>query len=426
MGRQMHDRRRPRRCCSPTSSTRAGTRSPTAASPAATAPWSARPASAPRSRTSSDLAGARAERTRRWDSCFTLDFSYIHGGSVRAAPDSRYRQWMTHKLATWIDQFGTSGCVGCGRCITWCPVGIDITEEVAAPSATATRTGARPDIGDRRTSSRSSASIRSSPGLDGALRPADRRLRPRTSRFERRRVPVPRGRAGRPVLPDPPRPGRARDRRARARRGHVPDARRRRDRRRVLADPALPLDLDARALEAVRAIGVDASLPARQVRGRPRPRLRADEALRAGPGPSGCRRRACSCSTSTATMPERRRQRPSPADPMAAAASARVRARRRDELADVWTLDLDPGAERPRRFAPGPVQHALRLRRRRGGDLHQRRSRPTPGRLVHTIRAVGAVSAALARLEPRRRRSACAGRSAPAGRWRGGAGTRRA
>ncbi len=80
----------------------------------------------------SDLAGTSAERVRKWDSCFTMDFSYIHGGSVRKAARSRYRQWMTHKLATWIDQFGTSGCVGCGRCITWCPVGIDITEEAAA------------------------------------------------------------------------------------------------------------------------------------------------------------------------------------------------------------------------------------------------------------------------------------------------------
>jgi len=80
----------------------------------------------------SDLTGERAERWRRWDSCFTMDFSYIHGGSVRASAKSRYRQWMTHKLATWIDQFGSSGCVGCGRCITWCPVGIDITEEVRA------------------------------------------------------------------------------------------------------------------------------------------------------------------------------------------------------------------------------------------------------------------------------------------------------
>jgi sulfhydrogenase subunit beta (sulfur reductase) len=79
-----------------------------------------------------DLSGTQSERVRRWDSCFTLDFSYIHGGSVRATPRSRYRQWMTHKLSTWFDQFGTSGCVGCGRCITWCPVGIDITEEVRA------------------------------------------------------------------------------------------------------------------------------------------------------------------------------------------------------------------------------------------------------------------------------------------------------
>jgi ferredoxin len=79
-----------------------------------------------------DLDGAHVERRQRWDSCFTVDYSHIHGGAVRGSARARYRQWMTHKLATWIDQFGTSGCVGCGRCITWCPVGIDITEEARA------------------------------------------------------------------------------------------------------------------------------------------------------------------------------------------------------------------------------------------------------------------------------------------------------
>jgi ferredoxin len=79
-----------------------------------------------------DLTGDHTERWQHWDSCFDLDFSYLHEGPVRSSGKSRYRQWLTHKLSTWYDQFGSSGCVGCGRCITWCPVGIDITEEVAA------------------------------------------------------------------------------------------------------------------------------------------------------------------------------------------------------------------------------------------------------------------------------------------------------
>lgn len=80
----------------------------------------------------SDLQGDHVERHRQWDSCFNLDFSYMNGGNVRNDIRSRYRQWLTHKLASWIDQFGSSGCVGCGRCITWCPVAIDLTVEVAA------------------------------------------------------------------------------------------------------------------------------------------------------------------------------------------------------------------------------------------------------------------------------------------------------
>lgn len=76
-----------------------------------------------------DLAGEHAERWRSWDSCFSVEFSHMHGGATRRSTTSRYRQWMTHKLSSWVDQFGSSGCVGCGRCIAWCPVGIDITRE---------------------------------------------------------------------------------------------------------------------------------------------------------------------------------------------------------------------------------------------------------------------------------------------------------
>jgi ferredoxin len=71
-------------------------------------------------------------RERTWSSCFSIDHSYLHGGAVRPTTQSRYRQWMTHKLSSWWDQFDTTGCVGCGRCVTWCPVGIDITEEASA------------------------------------------------------------------------------------------------------------------------------------------------------------------------------------------------------------------------------------------------------------------------------------------------------
>lgn len=80
----------------------------------------------------SNLSNTEVSRVRPWDSCFNVDFSRTAGGIVRDDVRSRYRQWLTHKLATWEDQFDVSGCVGCGRCITWCPVGINLTKEVAA------------------------------------------------------------------------------------------------------------------------------------------------------------------------------------------------------------------------------------------------------------------------------------------------------
>jgi ferredoxin len=78
------------------------------------------------------LDGASSEHIREWDSCFSEGHAYLHGYPVRPEIKHRFRQWMTHKLGSWHAQFGRSGCVGCGRCITWCPVGIDITAEAAA------------------------------------------------------------------------------------------------------------------------------------------------------------------------------------------------------------------------------------------------------------------------------------------------------
>ena len=138
--RRAHEDRRPGRRppasttgCSRTSTTSAGRRSPSAASRARTARSSARPASAARSSGSRDLDGADSTSLRVWDSCFTGNFGIMADGvNARPRPKDRYRQWLTHKFATWWDQFGSWGCVGCGRCITFCPAAIDIREELAA------------------------------------------------------------------------------------------------------------------------------------------------------------------------------------------------------------------------------------------------------------------------------------------------------
>ncbi len=144
-------RRRRARVCSPaTSSTPAGRTSPPAASPAATARSCARPASAPpsRRRPTSPVPSSRPGAGIRASTSPTPTSTAAPSASPTR---SRYRQWMTHKLSTWVDQFGNSGCVGCGRCITWCPVGIDITEELAAIAASdgATKTDEPTAVRDR-------------------------------------------------------------------------------------------------------------------------------------------------------------------------------------------------------------------------------------------------------------------------------------
>ncbi len=80
----------------------------------------------------SDLLGTETTSNREWASCFSLDFARVAHGNFRPRVKDRYRQWLTHKFSTWVDQFGSYGCVGCGRCITWCPVGIDVRKELMA------------------------------------------------------------------------------------------------------------------------------------------------------------------------------------------------------------------------------------------------------------------------------------------------------
>jgi len=92
----------------------------------------------------SDLDGLQSVADRTWGSCFTLGFSRVAGGNFRPRVQDRYRQWLTHKFATWWDQFGSSGCVGCGRCVTWCPVGIDVRDELYAIAGS--RSGTRAAI----------------------------------------------------------------------------------------------------------------------------------------------------------------------------------------------------------------------------------------------------------------------------------------
>ncbi len=70
------------------------------------------------------------EHIRSWDSCFSDDHGYTHGHIFRQGTKKHYQQWLNHKFIYWHEQFGTSGCVGCGRCMTWCPAKIDITKVV--------------------------------------------------------------------------------------------------------------------------------------------------------------------------------------------------------------------------------------------------------------------------------------------------------
>jgi ferredoxin len=75
-----------------------------------------------------DLSLQKGKRIRELDSCQLLEYGEVaQGGNFRRNRNDRVRHWMMCKLGAAAG--GThSSCVGCGRCIRNCPVGIDITE----------------------------------------------------------------------------------------------------------------------------------------------------------------------------------------------------------------------------------------------------------------------------------------------------------
>ena len=296
----------------------------------------------------------------------------MHGGAARVSAPSRYRQWMTHKLSTWWDQFDTSGCVGCGRCITWCPVGIDITEEAAAIRAT---DGARRKEEARcrvRRLNSSRAACRCSPT---SIRPRSRssRAAPSIGHFAAGELLAREGapadtffavREGRVALELVAPAARDRDR----------DARPRRRLRLVVAVRAVPLAVRRARRRARARAGVRRRLPAREDRARRRARLRPDAPLRRPSCSSVCKPPVCDSSMSTATRP---------ADSAAAGTMVprayRVVRRRRD-TADTWTLTLEPRRGRADwRTGPG----SSRCSRRSASARCRSRSaatRPVPAR----------------------------------------------
>ena len=140
---------------------------------------------------------AAAERSRVWDSCFSVDYSYIHGGAIRQSPRGPLppvAHPQARHLARPVRQLGLRRLRPLHHLV---------------PGRHRHHRGGRRDPRDREGGRMKTldARRRREPGLRGprpAVPRADRRLRQNTG-FERRRLPVPRGRPGRHLLPRPPR-----------------------------------------------------------------------------------------------------------------------------------------------------------------------------------------------------------------------------
>ena len=73
--------------------------------------------------------GSEVKRFRCWDSCMYSDFTKMAHGNPRVSQLERFRQRFMHKLVYFPENNGGEfGCVGCGRCLSKCPISMNIVK----------------------------------------------------------------------------------------------------------------------------------------------------------------------------------------------------------------------------------------------------------------------------------------------------------
>ncbi|MGB4092649.1 MAG: 4Fe-4S dicluster domain-containing protein [Ruminococcus flavefaciens] len=77
--------------------------------------------------------GHGIKRFRCWDSCMYSDFTKMAHGNPRLTQLERFRQRFMHKLVYFpANNNGEFGCVGCGRCLSKCPISMNIVKVMKA------------------------------------------------------------------------------------------------------------------------------------------------------------------------------------------------------------------------------------------------------------------------------------------------------